>query len=181
MLQQDGREVALMRLAVQRGGAVAPSEYQSLPFEEAAVWIVAQVVGDAVGRPLVVALVEHRRRDGDELALVAGCSAALGEPAGRSWPEHILLALYHALHVGADLVVHLQRHTLAKCLVVVKVGKVVSFSPNGMGRLIEQIAQLGLLQAGCLSLPPLQLFKPSAKEESGRLGEKWHYFRLVFV
>ena len=115
-------------------------------------------------------LVRHR----DEFALIVGRAAALGKPAGDSWPKDVRLTIDHAVDIGTQIVIRLQGNTLAKGLIVFDVGKVIVLSPDGSGSRLEQVVKLSLLKCVYPLIEAFHLSESWAKEEPGTVREKRH-------
>ena len=105
ILDEDGTEVADERVGEVVVRLVAASENEASAVEDAALGIVVQIERDAILRTLIVNVLQALLRDGYELALVVGCSGALGIPLHQSGPQNVLLAMAHTVDVALERLV----------------------------------------------------------------------------
>ena len=117
-------------------------------------------------------VVRHR----DEFALIAGRAAALGKPAGDSWPKDVRLTIDHAVDIGTQIVIRLQGNTLTKGLIVFDMGIIILLSPDGVRGRLEQVVQLFLLKLICPLFKAFHLPESWGKDESGTAGKKSHIY-----
>ena len=174
VLDQDRREVALVGPLVERREAVAPTEDQPFPREEAAVGPVAQVDGHRVVAAPVMAPVQDLVGDGQELALVAGGPAAFGVPLDGRGPKDVPLALDHPVDVGLQVVVGLYGDPLPVVGVRADALVVVCLAPKGALGLVEEHPQLFVLYLVRLVAETLDFFQPFPQDKGNRTCQYVH-------
>ena len=116
---EDGAEVADERSLDVVVGRVAAAEDERLSVEHPAVGVVAQVVHHHVGAAFIMDVAQTIVGDGYELRLVVGRSRRLGVPFHQSRPQHVLLAVAHAVDVAFEFLVGVDGNVLGEIVVVV--------------------------------------------------------------
>ena len=117
IFDEDGREVAHEGVLLVVVGRMATAEDECAAVKETAIWIVAQIEGHGIGATGIVCILQSLCRDGDELALVVGCSRGFGVPAYASGPEDVALAAAHSVDIGLQLFVGAYGHGACEVLV----------------------------------------------------------------
>ena len=117
IFDEDGGEVAHEGVLLVVVGRMATAEDECAAVEEAAVGIVAQIEGHGIGATGIVCILQSLCRDGDELALVVGCSRGFGVPAYAAGPQDVALAAAHSVDIGFQLFVGAYGHGACEVLV----------------------------------------------------------------
>ena len=80
-------------------------------------------------------------RDRYELALVVGRARRLGIPLHLSGPQHVTLAVAHAVDVALQLLVGVDRHVACEVVVRACVVEKVVTAIFGVGSALQQMSQ----------------------------------------
>ena len=118
-------------------------------------------------------------RHGNELRLVVGGAARLGVPFHPSWPQHVFLAVAHAVDVTFERLIVVQRHTAHKVVVCVHVAKAVVSAVLRITGAAHQPAQHLPLQCLGLVVVAFQL-PPAGGEELSCYACQTHFLCFIF-
>ena len=102
-------------------------------------------------------------RDGYELRLVVRRTARLGIPLRTPWPQHVALAVTHAVDAPLQFLVGVDRHFLGKLLIVHDAAKTVLSTVFRVLRTVDEPCQHLALHGLCLV--PVSFQFPLSGEE----------------
>ena len=142
VLQQHGREVAAMCPPVQGRRAVTAAKDQPFLRKETRVGAIMQVKRNGVEASRIMAAAQDVGRDGDVFTAVVRCAAALRVPSHGRGPQHVFLSVNHPFDERVQVFVTLKRDTFAKGVVPGDFYESITFPPNGVACLAEQVTQL---------------------------------------
>ena len=117
VLDEDCREVTHQRafhIIVRR---MAAAEDERLAVEEAAVGVVAQIESHHVGSAFIVDIMKAGAGHRNELRLVIRRARRLGIPSDKPRPQHIGLAVAHAVDVAFQFLIRIDGYVLGKVVV----------------------------------------------------------------
>ena len=125
VLDENSTQVAHQRVCNIIVWLVATAENQCLAIEHAALRIVLKIVCHSILASAVVDVLQTFTRHGDELRFVVRGSTRLCKPRHQSWPQHISLAVAHAVYPGSQFLVGCLRDEFCKFFIGMYVREVI--------------------------------------------------------
>ena len=122
---------------------MASTQDQTLAVEHPALGVIAQIEGHGVEAAGIMDVVQTVMRDRDKLALVVGRSRRLGIPSYLSRPQHVALAVAHAVYVALEVFVGVDRHVACKIVIRSCVVEQVVASILCLCGLLQKMSQHG--------------------------------------
>ena len=158
VFNQDGAQVAHQRVVNIVVGLMAATQDEALAVEHAGLRIVLQIERHHILATTVVNVLQTLLRNRNEFRLVVGRTARLRIPLHSTRPQHIGLAVAHAVDVALQFLITVLRHQASKVVVVVDAVEAVLPTVFSLPASGDEMFKHRLLQCCALSLVAGEFF-----------------------